>query len=122
MKLFLPAYTDEENTYIFQVTEVEGAFLFYRQDGAELKDIGTEPIDMYHNYICAKLFPEGTTSAVYVYNDFKTKMSRDNRCLLLMTKEMDLDLDENNNIVENVEASKKVNPVNRMIKSVFGKK
>lgn len=118
MRKELQAFTD--GTYVFSETEIEGAFLFYRNDGCVLRDIQFEPIDMYQDYICTKMFTEGTTSAVY--NELKTKMSSDNRCLLLMTKEMDLYLDKNNNIVENVEVSKKVNPVKRMIKSVFVKK
>lgn len=109
----LKAYTD--GTYIFQETDEEGKFLFYRQDGGILSDIGLRPIDMYEHYMFEKMFNEGRN--ISVSGQIHTMVSDDETHLLLIAtaivKEQENELAQGEN--------KTKGPIKRKLRSIFGR-
>lgn len=108
----LRAFTN--GAYVFQETEEEGQFLFYRNDGDVLGDVNFEPMDMYQNYLCMKMMCGEINCAVR--GDMHTETSEDGKVMLLVTTMEKIPL------IDEEESYKKVNPVKRMIKSIFGSK
>jgi len=111
----LESYTD--GTYVFQETEEEGKFLFYRQDGAVLNNVNFEPMDMYQCYLFMKMANGEINGAVC--GNMETKISKDRKCMLLITtanvremKDIEVSLES--------EKSKPECSFKRKVKSIFG--
>ena len=111
------AFTD--GTYVFQETEENGKFFFYRKDGEVLKDIDHEPMDMYQNYLCLKMMSGEIDGAVF--GNINYKISNDGKCMLLETSMEKFDV-EPIVIPDKIEEKKKTNPVKRLIKTIFNSK
>jgi len=114
----LQSFTD--GTHVFQETEDEGKFLFYRNDEKELGDVEDDAMHMYQNYICVKMMQGEISGAIG--GGIETKMSEDGKVMLVSTTIAKLDLPTIVIPDPNVIQEKKNNPVKRMIKSVFGLK
>lgn len=112
MEKELKAFTD--GTYVFQETETEGQFLFYRQDEGILENIDREPMDMYQNYICQQMISGELDCAVF--SNVYTKMSEDNKVILISTEMEKMEIETRVKITPIV---KRENSVKRMIKSLF---
>ena len=78
------AITDD--TYIFTETEDENVFLFYRNDGNELGDVGDLPKDFFDEYIMRRMmFDE---SDLVAYNNIYFKKSEDGKSIRIITSDV----------------------------------
>ena len=73
--------TFSNGEYTFAETEVKNQFLFYRNDGGVIGDVGRLPMDFYQNYVCTKMFNGELTEMVMKNIYFET--STDGKCMRL---------------------------------------
>ncbi|MDD4406886.1 MAG: hypothetical protein PHF30_02470 [Bacilli bacterium] len=107
----LNSFTD--GTYIFQETENENQFYFYRADGEVLGEIDSEPMEMYQKYICMKMMEKNVVPEI-VANNIRFDTSDDGKCIRLTTfailkKEIVLE-------------QQKEKGIKKLVKSILGKK
>ncbi len=98
-------------TYVFQETENENQFYFYRVDGEVLGEIDREPMEMYQNYICMKMF-EGDMAPQIIANNIRFDTSDDGKCIRLTT----FAFGEKNPIEQQKEKR-----IRKLVKTIFGK-
>ena len=106
-----------DGTYIFQETDLEGNFLFYRKDEKVLGDAENDAMDMYQNYIYIKMMQGEISGAIG--GGIETKVSEDGKVMLVSTTIEKLDLPEIVIPTPNMNQEKKVNLVKRLVKNVF---
>jgi hypothetical protein len=106
----LLAFSD--GTYVFQESEDENQFFFFRKDGEVIGEIDREPMDMYQNYIVTKMF-DGDFFNQIVANNLRFDTSDDGKCIRITSfaigEKDPLERKENKGIL-------------RLLKSPFGRK
>ena len=110
-------------------TEIENVYLFYRNDGRVIGDVGGIPMGFYHSYIANKMMNGEITEIVMKSISFDT--SRDGKFIRLTVSEIDkspeIKVQESNfleksesQFVQNKEQPKP-NVFKRIFKKIFGK-
>lgn len=75
----LKAMTD--GIFTFAESKEPNVFYFYRNDRKVIGDVGTIPMDFYHNWICNKMFNSEITEMVM--NNICFETSDDGKCIRL---------------------------------------
>lgn len=61
------------DVYTIQETDEENVFLFYRNDGEELGDVGRAPMDLYQAYVTQMMMNGKIPAEVYARNVYYEK-------------------------------------------------
>ncbi|MDD4705634.1 MAG: hypothetical protein PHS24_00265 [Bacilli bacterium] len=107
----LESYTD--GIYIFQETENEKQFYFYRADGEVLGELDNEAMETYQKYICMKMLKQNTIPPI-IANNITFDTSDDGKCIRLTI----FDIFKKEIIIN----QQKEKGIKKLVKSIFGKK
>lgn len=117
-----------DGTFSLSETEVENRYLFYRNDGGVIGDVGRMPMDFYQKYIVHKMMSGEITDIVMKDISFDT--SYDGKFIRLTVYEIGESperKDQDSNVVEKSESQlvqneeqPKPNVFKRILKKIFG--
>ncbi len=74
-------------TFVFQETEKENQFYFYRKDMKPLTDIDNEPMEMYQAYITHKMM-SGEMPIAMIMSNLYSEMSDDQKVIKVTVSEV----------------------------------